>query len=283
MSEKVVRNDEISMRCGSVTLRIESIEDLYSMVSAQPLHLTLAAEEFSDPLDPLHRSRLDYTYVKNMNTTVLSGYVEFDIPDESSWSNRQAMEALYDYLVDEAGISETRIDEEFLNESAVFSVEDSNGAVVNISYYEEEDTAQLLLHTELPDQLTKFQTYETLRGLLRMWGDLHDYVMWVSDTDKYAPVDHEINIKKSTQPDAAYTLWQSILDYETWRDDMNMPDLPAVDHANIDLGKIGLALVSLERDEYDFIYPALQRLGTTLRRYGTGTISSGELIVALTT
>lgn len=283
MSEKIIGSGELSMRCGSISVRVESVDDLYTMIESQPLHLTLAAEEFADPLDPLCRSRLDYTHIKEMDATVLSGYVQFEMPDEDVWSSTQAMSALYEYLLDEALISETRINEEFNNETTVFSIDVTGGAVMNLSYDENEGASQLLLHVEVPNHLNATSVREIVANVIRMWGDLHDYVAWVSDSDKEAPLDHEIVIKKSTQPEAAFTLWQSVLDYETWRSNLDMPDLPRVDHANIDMGKIGLALVSLERDNYEFIYPELQRLGTNLRKHGTNVISSGELIVALTT
>jgi hypothetical protein len=282
MSEKIVRNDELSMRCGSITLRVESLEDFHDMVASLPQHLTLAAEEFTHQHGSLVRSRLDYTHIKNMASTIVSGFVQFEMPANEVWSPTQALNALYEYLTDEALISEERIDEDFQGANTVFSVQGTSGAIMNISYDEEDGDSRMLMHTEVPIHFSEAQLHDAVVDTIRMWGDLHDYAVWVSDEDNVEQVNREIVVKKSVQPAAAYTLWQSLLDYETWRRNLDIADLPTIDHPNIDVGRIGLTLASLERADYELIYPSLQRLGTTLRKYGKTVISDGDLIVALT-
>ena len=283
MSEKVVKYDEVSLNCGTDSVRIESIEDLQSIISARSVSMPLAAEQFNEQTDPLRSSRLDYSYDAEQDNVVLSGYVEFEKEESSVWSDQQVMNALYEYLVDELDTDENQIDESYSGDSLVLTVLASSGAVVNFSYdSSEEDEPRVLMHAELESSLDNDERYEIIADCMRMWGDLHDLVRWMNKDDIGEVENLELVIKKMSQPPSGFTLWQVLLDYEAWRNELDTATLPSVDHQNINVGRVGLALTAMGRDDYDTIHDSLRSTVLNLRKHSIGKISEAHLIIGLT-
>lgn len=283
MSEKVVKYDEVSMNCGTVSVRIESIEDLQSIISARSVSMSLAAEQFNESTDPLRSSRLDYSYAAEQDSVILSGYVEFEKEESSVWSDQQVMNALYEYLVSELDTHENQIDESYSGDSLVLTVLASSGAVVNFSFdNSEEEQPRVLMHAELESSLDNDERYEIIADCMRMWGDLHDLVRWMNKDSVGEVKNLELVIKKISQPPSGFTLWQALLDYEAWRNEMGTATLPSVDHAHINVGRVGLALTAMGRDDFGTIHNSLRSLAVNLRRHGNSKISEAHLIVGLT-
>jgi hypothetical protein len=283
MSEQVVRHgDEELYTCGAVSLLIESVDDLRTIIASRPSSTAMSVHQFDPEVTPFSSSRLDYGYDASEETSQLSGFIELAASGDDAPSVEGMMAAMYEYLVIKLDISENDIEEIGTGDTQVLNVQLTEELAISFSYDDSEQHPRVYMYTDFTAHHDPTREQRLIGYCLRAWGDLHDCIVWMSDESPDAPPEYALSVKRSDQANGAFVLWQSLMDYETWRESMAIRDLPRIDHSQIDVSAIGAGLEQLGRDDYDYIFSTVRALAVALRPRGESKLSNGELILALT-
>jgi hypothetical protein len=281
MSEHIFNPDhEFTIEWGSVRLRVEDAVELRQFVAQDvPTDFTLSSSAHENM--PIKRSSLEYSRSANSDLRTIHGAIVLDESYDGFESSVRTLASLAEYFLDEAEFDESMIDISVADTQRVILIHPPGSNPVYISYmFDREENPTLVAYMTLPDNPDK--RYENVVAACHVWTALHDFAVWTSDQE---PGDHptELVIKQITQPETALTLWQALTDYETWKRDIGSDDLPIVDHANFNLGKLAVALDTVGRSDYDVLFDAVRDTAVKLRQHGKTTLGEADIIVSLLT